>query len=539
MTQSNRTAQTGYLTRMYLRRDRIAIIIWLLGIVGGVGSGASKIIGLSGDDKQVASLVTALNTPSMAALFGPFTAVKPYTTASIFAASMMVFTGLLLAIMNIFFAIRNTRTQEDNGVLEMVRAHSVGRQSSLLATLYELIIVNVISGLLMGATLQGINMSGADTSGNWLFGFGLAAFGMMFGALTLLLSQFASNARGATTMSYSLLGLLYILRAMTDVQNVKYTWWTVFGWVEKIDPYGKNRVSPIVMMLGLAVIALMITFVVSAERDLGSGLLPDRPGRGKASRLLTGPISLVFRLERTSLIAWVIGIAIYGTSMGTLFNTIGDMMHSSPMVAKIIGPAAAASVGKTMTLQFAAMMSVVMAIGASVPAIAAMLRLNSDEQKGRLEAMHARSVSRFHLFGAYTLVGAVSGLLTLFAGTFGMALGGQGAKHAISIARLMRSFWGFAPSVLIIVGVIAVLLGLLPRYQQVAWIIPVYGLLSIYLGGLLDFPEWTKRLTPYGWINKVPLKAVAWDQVGWLVLLSVILILVGYGLYKRRDLVEN
>ena len=209
------------------------------------------------------------------------------------------------------------------------------------------------------------------------------------------------------------------------------------------------------------------------------------------------------------------------------------------MVAKIIGPAAGASVGKTMTLQFAAMMSVVMAIGASVPAIAAMLRLNSDEQKGWLEAMHARSVSRFHLFGAYTLVGAVSGLLTLFAGTFGMALGGQGAKHAISIARLMRSFWGFAPSVLVIVGVIAVLLGLLPRYQQVAWIIPVYGLLSIYLGGLLDFPEWTKRLTPYGWINKVPLKAVAWDQVGWLVLLSVILILVGYGLYKRRDLVEN
>lgn len=115
----------------------------------------------------------------------------------------------------------------------MVRAHSVGRQSSLLATLYELIIVNVISGLLMGVTLQGINMSGADTSGNWLFGFGLAAFGMMFGALTLLLAQFASNARGATTMSYSLLGLLYILRAMTDVQNVKYTWWTVFGWVEK------------------------------------------------------------------------------------------------------------------------------------------------------------------------------------------------------------------------------------------------------------------------------------------------------------------
>ncbi|HBF74713.1 MAG TPA: ABC transporter permease [Lactobacillus sp.] len=537
--KSNQMAQTGYLTRMYLRHDRFVITIWLLGIVVMVAAGASKIIGLSGDDKQVASLATALDTPSMAALFGPFTAVKPYTTAAIFAASMMVFTGLLMAIMNIFFAVRNTRTQEDNGVLEMVRAHSVGRQSPLLATIYELLIINVAAGLLSAVTLQAINMDGADTAGNWLFGIGIASLGMMFGSFALFCAQLASNSRGATTMSYSLLGLLYLLRAMTDVQNVKYTWWTVFGWVEKIDPYGENRVSPVLYMLGLAVVVLVITLAVSSERDLGSGLLPDRPGRSHASRLLTGPVTLVFRLERTSMLAWFVGLAVYGVSMGTLFDTIGDMMTNSPMIAKILGPDAATAVGRTTTLQFAAMMSVMMAIGASVPAIATMLRLNSDERKGWLESIHARSVSRFHLFSAYILVGLVTGLLTLFAGTFGMALGGQGAKHAFAISRLMRSFWAFSPAVLVVIGMVAVLIGLLPRYQQIAWVIPIYAILSIYLGGLLDFPEWTKQLTPFGWINKVPLKAVQWDQAGWLVLLSIVLILVGYGLYQRRDLVEN
>ncbi|GAX03711.1 ABC transporter permease protein [Secundilactobacillus pentosiphilus] len=539
MTQSNQTAQTGYLTRMYLRHDRFAVIIWLLGIVSMVAAGASKIIGLSGSDKQVASLVAALDTPSMAALFGPFTAVKPYTTAAIFAASMMVFTGLLMAIMNIYFAIRNTRTQEDNGVLEMVRAHSVGRQSPLLATVYELLIINGVTGVLSVATLQAINMDGADITGDWLFGIGLAVFGFMFGTFTLLLSQLASNARGATTMSYSLLGLLYLFRAMTDVRNVKYTWWTVFGWVEKIDPYGKNRVVPILEMLGLAVVILIVTVVVSSERDLGAGLLPDRPGRGRASSLLAGPVTLVFRLECTSMIAWFVGLAVYGVSMGTLFNTVGDMMTNSPMVAKIIGPAAAASVGRTTTLQFAALMSVVMAIGASVPAIATMLRLNSDERKGWLESIHARSVSRHHLFGAYTLVGTVASLLALFAGTFGMALGSQGAKDPFAISRLMRSFWAFSPAVLVVIGIVAVVLGLLPRLQQVAWVIPIYALLSIYLGGLLDFPEWTKKLTPFGWINKVPLKPVQWNQAGWLVLLSAVLILTGDYLYQRRDLIEN
>lgn len=539
MTQSSQMVQTGYLTRMYLRHDRFAIIIWLLGIVSMVAAGASKIIGLSGNDKQMASLVTALDTPSMAALFGPLTTVKPITTAAIFAASMMVFTGLLMAIMNIYFAIRNTRTQEDNGVLEMVRAHSVGRQSPLLATVYELLIINGATGVLSAVTLQAINMDGADLTGDWLFGIGLAVFGFMFGTFTLLLSQLASNSRGATTMSYSLLGLLYLFRAMTDVQNVKYTWWTVFGWVEKIDPYGKNRVVPILDMLGLTAVVLIVTFVISSERELGAGLLPDRPGSGRASFLLAGPVTLVFRLERTSMIVWFVGLAVYGVSMGTLFNTVGDMMTNSPMIAKIMGPAAAASVGRTTTLQFAALMSVVMAIGASVPAIATMLRLNSDERKGWLESIHARSVSRHHLFSAYTLVGTVAGLLALFAGTFGMALGSQGAKDPFAISRLMRSFWAFSPAVLVVIGIVAVVLGLLPRLQQVAWVIPIYALLSIYLGGLLDFPEWTKKLTPFGWINKVPLKTIQWDQAGWLVLLSAVLILTGDYLYQRRDLIDN
>jgi ABC-2 type transport system permease protein len=539
MKRNQETAQTGYLTRMYLRRDRIAILIWLLGIVGGAASGASKIIGLTGNDKAVASLVHTMDTPAMAAMFGPFKATQSANTASIFSATMMVFMGLIMAVMNIYFAIRNTRTQEDNGVLEMVRAHSVGRQSSLLATLYELIIINLLNGVLMSVTLQAMNMDGADATGNWLFGMGLAACGLMFGAFTLLIAQLASNARGATTMSYSLLGILYILRALTDVQNTDYTWWTVFGWVEKLGVYGKNDWLPALYMIALAAIVLVITFVVSAQRDLGSGLLPDRPGRAHASVFLAGPTSLIFRLERTSLIAWVIGLFIYGASMGSLFDTIGDMMNSSPMVVKIIGPAAAQAAGRTMTLEFASMMATVMAIGASVPVIATLLRLNSDEQKGWLESMHARPVSRFQLFGAYSLVATVSGLLTLFAGNIGMAIGSQGMKHAFSVGRLMRAFWGFAPAILMTVGIAAVVVGLLPRLQKLAWILPIYALLSIYLGGLLDFPEWTKKVTPFGWIRKVPLHTVQWDQVGLLVVVSCVLVLIGYSLYRRRDLIEN
>ncbi len=58
-------------------------------------------------------------------------------------------------------------------------------------------------------------------------------------------------------------------------------------------------------MLGLAVVVLVITLDVSSERDLGSGLLPDRPGRSHASALLAGPVTLVFS-ARTNQYAGVV-----------------------------------------------------------------------------------------------------------------------------------------------------------------------------------------------------------------------------------------
>ncbi|WP_054722871.1 hypothetical protein [Lacticaseibacillus nasuensis] len=100
----------------------------------------------------------------------------------------------------------------------------------------------------------------------------------------------------------------------------------------------------------------------------------------------------------------------------------------------------------------------------------------------------------------------------------------------ISLARFMRGFVGYWPALLVVCGLAALLVGCWPRWQRLIWLVPVYGVLSKYLGPMLNFPDWAQRLTPYGWVNAVPQHAVAWPPVAGMVALGVaFLVIAGIG----------
>ncbi|WP_054663261.1 hypothetical protein [Lacticaseibacillus camelliae] len=109
----------------------------------------------------------------------------------------------------------------------------------------------------------------------------------------------------------------------------------------------------------------------------------------------------------------------------------------------------------------------------------------------------------------------------------------------ISLARFMRGFIGYWPALLVVCGIAALLVGLLPRLQALIWVVPVYGVLSMFLGPMLDFPKWAERLSPFGWVNAVPTHAVAWPTFAWMTALGIALFGLAYVGYRRRDLTMN
>jgi len=71
MTNTN-YAKTGFLLRVYLRRDWLKIMLWLIGVVGLMAGAAGKFDTLYGSSKAMNSIITTLRTPAMVSLLGPF-----------------------------------------------------------------------------------------------------------------------------------------------------------------------------------------------------------------------------------------------------------------------------------------------------------------------------------------------------------------------------------------------------------------------------------------------------------------------------------
>lgn len=534
-------ARTGMLLRLNLRRDWLKITLWALGIVGLMAGAAAKFDGLYGTKKAMDAIMATLKTPAMVSLLGPVPSAHAYTVATIYAAEMMVFMGLFVAMMNIYFAVHTTRADEDTGITELVAAHATGRNASLAAAGLEVLVVNLGVGILAALGLQFSGMTGIDSNGNWLFGLGVAAFGLMFAGITFLAAQVAASGRGATILSYVVLGVLFIARMGTDVQNPDLTWWTIYGWIEKLDIYGSNNWWPLLLMLAVAVVTGGIALTLVTTRDLGAGLLPQRDGRRYASRWLRGPLSLVARLDRTSIIIWLVGMFILGVTYGSIFGSAGDLMSSNPTMAKLIGTTAVRAANRTIVLQFANKLAIIFVVLATVPGLITLMRINRDEAKGYWEQLHARSVSRFRLYYSITALAMVVAVLAYLMGILGMYAAGAASmgKDAVALSRFMRAFWGFTPALIVTMGITAAFIGWLPRWQNLAWLVPAYGFFSLYLGSLLDFPDWATALTPYGWVNNVPLHAVEWSTTGMMLALGVTLIIGGFGGYAHRDLLEN
>ena len=166
-------------------------------------------------------------------------------------------------------------------------------------------------------------------------GVSIASIGIMFGFISLLLAQLANNSRSANFMSYGLYGFFYIIRMMTDVTNPNWTWISPVGWIQKTAIYTYNNWLPVIMTLGLGLICLAIAVKITKTRDIGSGVLATRDGKGKAGRLLSSPLGLVLTIERNSIIGWIFGGVILGAAYGSIFSTIGDIIGSNPTYRKI------------------------------------------------------------------------------------------------------------------------------------------------------------------------------------------------------------
>ena len=527
-------AGTVALTRLAWRRDRVLLPASVAGLVVLAVGSAAATLDLYPDDRAVADgLAGIIANPGVLALYGPLAS----PTADAFAVFKTVMMGAVLtSVLALVVVRRHTRSEEEDGRLELLQSASVGRRAPLAAAVGVAVSAVLLAGVLSAAGLAAL---GTEPTGALAFGVAWVVAGLAWTGITAVAVQVASTARGAGGIAFGSLAVAYLVRAAADTAADGTAahalgWLSPLGWAGRVEAYGANRLW--VLGLGVAVLVVGVTAatVLLDRRDLGSGLLPARLGPARGGRLLHSPTGLVARLATGTLVGWTIGLVAGGVVIGSLLGSIGSLADE-PQVRQIL-EALGGSAGSVEDI-YLATETVVVAAAVSAAGIGLVLRLAAAERRGLGETVLATPTPRGRWYAAHVVVGlALPAVLMSVLGLTVGIVGPVASDAAPGPAAMLAATTATLPAVWVLVGVAALLAGGSPRFAPTAWGVALVAFAVGELGPTMQLPSWVVDLSPFAHLSQLPGGAFAATEAVLLTLLAAALVLAGGWAYRRRDL---
>ncbi len=529
---ANRFANTGTLSRFILRLDRIRAPLWIIGVLLFTLIVPPAFEGLYQSQQERDAITETMANPAMTAMLGTGD-LENYTTGAMTAHQMLVMTALLIGIMAILLVARHTRADEEDGRIEMIRSLPTGRLAYLNATFIVTSGTFILLALLTGFGLYSLGIESMDLEGSLLYGATLGGTGLVFAGVTAVFAQLSESSRGTIGWSVGILIFAYLLRAITDISNEALSWLSPLGWVSKADVYSSNQWAPIGLMLAVSILLFVIANYLNSIRDLGQGFIASKPGRRFASPLLQSPFGLAFRLQRTGFISWAIGMYVLGASYGSIFGDLESFFDGNDMYKQMLQ----LTEGASMVEQFMPTLMVVISLIATIPPVMAMNKLRGEEKRERLEHLVSRAVSKQQLIGSYIVLAIVNGFVMIFLSALGLWTAGNAVmEEGLDFGMLFGAAFAYYPAMLVMIALAAFLIGFLPKLTSLIWVYFLYAFFFLYLGNLMQFPEWVGKISPYGHVPKLPIEDVSFMPLFLLSVIAVGLFILSILGFRKRDL---
>ena len=523
---------TVALLRLCLRRDRTVLPLWvaLLSVpVGAVYVGSIAAVYPTAADRA-AFAATIMASPAQRALYGNVYGDSLGATG-IWKAGMF---HVLIAVAVILTMVRHTRADEESGRTELIGSTAVGRYAGLTAALLLTGGASILTGLVSTAGLLPVDVPAA---GSVAFGLALACTGLVFTAVTAVAVQLSSSARVARGIAFAVLATSFTLRAVGDAGSRApfLSWLSPLGWSLQVRPYAGDRLWVLLLHVVVTLALIAVAYPLLASRDVGAGLLAERPGAPRAATSLRGVMTLAWRLHRGTITLWTVGLMLYGLLVGSVIDGVGGELGGSQSAREVV-----ARLGGTDQLEqaFIAIAFGMLAMVASAFAVSVTLRLHQEESSQRAETLLASAVGRTRWLASHLVVAMVGTAVAmtvagLAAGlTYGAAAGDVGGKLGIVLATAAVQL----PAVWLLAAVTVALFGLLPRFTPVAWGVLVAFIGVYLLGSLANSPQWLVDLEPFTHVPHVGSGAVDAMPLWWLLGIDATLIALGAIAFRRRDL---
>jgi ABC-2 type transport system permease protein len=273
---------------------------------------------------------------------------------------------------------------------------------------------------------------------------------------------------------------------------------------------------------------------LEGRRDFGAGLSQPPPGPERATPALSTAAGLAWRLQRGSLLAWTIGVAVFALAIGSIANGVLDIFNGNPQLKKVFEQL---SGGHSLIDEFFATILPILATVATIHSVQAMLRLRSEETELRAEQVLGTAVTRTKLLGSH-LVHAVASPPILMT-VIGLSAGGAYAVSARDASKIWPVLAGalvLVPAMWIFTGATMALVGMAPERSALAWAaLAACGLLG-QLGPILQLPDKILRISPFADIPKLPQADLELTPLAALLAIAVALTALGINGFRRRDI---
>ena len=531
---------TVRLTRLALRRERVTLPAWILGLTVFLGVTTAMFVDslrTELDVNQEAELSTVNPGLRMLGLtsgpsVGGATLVRDYVSLAVLAGLMSTVT-----------VVRHTRQDEELGRAEMLGATVVGRYAALAAAVTVAVGANLVLVVTLGLAML---VNGMPAAGSFTAGASVAAVGLAFVGVAATTSQVFSTARGAIGTAGAVLGVSFLLSGIGNmlgtpdadalrVSSAWPSWLSPIGWGQQMRPFGGDHWWPLGLAAALGAALVAVAALLVARRDVGGGLWPGRRGEDHASPTLLSQVGLVWRLQRNALLGWAAGMVGFGLIFGAMSKEIQDVRGDALEYYTTMGGT------DSVVDAFLTSMVGMGGMATAIYAVQILLRLRADEAEGTAEPVLATGVTRTRwVLGHVANAGAGCVVLVLaftvaIGITAGQVLGDTtGRVRDLAVAGLAQ-----LPAALLVGAFVVAVAGVAPRWAgALSWSLLLAVLMvGPLFGPALGLPGWVQNLSPFTHVPRAPAAEVT--AVPLVVLLAGCCALASLGVlaFRRRDLV--
>lgn len=442
------------------------------------------------------------------------------------------------ALMAILLTCRVLRADEDEGLVEVLRATGAGRSVPFLVpvALIWVVVVALSAGVGGILTWQTESIEELTVSGAWALAGTICVTGWAFSAIAAVACQLGRQAGQARGLSMLVLALAFAMRVSADqisddTDSDWLRWLTPLGWRDLVRPYTDDRFAVLPVCCTVAITVALSAMVLAARREYLDGYLPDRSSSRRRWRV-RGHMDLLGRLSWRSLIGWALASTALALLYGSVSGSIKDLLAPGSPTASWVGKMAVGSPVE----QFMSLMTVVTTLLVAVAAVRRVNGLAGLERAGLVEVELAAGVGRGRVLLSHVLCALIESIvLLLVSATVLAATTVTQLTDDHAVARSFVFTVSQLPGMMAAIGIAAALVGLAPKLAGLSWAAVAWSAFAQFFGGLVELKDWAKDLSVLGHHLDV-VGTPDWKPLAVQALVGLIGIMIGLVAYTRRDL---